>query len=91
MSRKQIILYCVVCLGVTLGVLTLMFRYAALPPQTMAQAHTPQSMESFPPLNLGGTYGTVSMVDLVGYYLQHPPTAAAPGVPAAAPVRIGGC
>ncbi|MDA8384264.1 MAG: hypothetical protein M0037_14640 [Betaproteobacteria bacterium] len=91
MSSKQIILYCVVCLGVTLAALTVMFRYAAVSPRAMARAHIPQPMESFPPLTLGGAYGTVSMVDLVGYYLQHPPAAAASGVPAAAPVRIGGC
>lgn len=91
MNAKQILLYCVVCLGVTLAVLAVMFRYAAVSPQFLVSARTPQPMESFQPINLGGIYGTVSMTDLVGNYLQHPPKAAAPGAAVAAPVRVGGC
>ena len=90
MNRAQILLYCTVCLGVTLALLTVMFRYAEVPPGVLARARTPQAMESFPDLNLGGVYGTVSMTDLVGYYLQHPPKAAVGGV-AVAPAHIGGC
>ncbi len=91
MNTKQILLYCVSCLGVTLAMLVIMFRYAAVSPQFLTHARTPQSMESFAPINLGGIYGTVSMTDLVGNYLQHPPKAAAPGAGATAPVRVGGC
>ncbi|MHB8347913.1 MAG: hypothetical protein ACYDHM_12170 [Acidiferrobacterales bacterium] len=91
MNTRQILLYCVVSLAVTLAGLTVMFRYAAVSPQALARAQTPQPMGSFPDLNLGSTYGTVSMTDLVGYYLQHPPKAAAAGAASVAPATIGGC
>ena len=91
MNTRQILLYCVMSLVVTLIGLTVMFRYAAISPQALAHAQTAQPMGSFSDINLGSTYGTVSMTDLVGYYLQHPPKAPAAGSASAAPVRIGGC
>lgn len=90
MSTRQILLYCVLCLSLTLGAMIALFRHAALTPQALAQASTPQPMEAFQPINLGKPYGAVSMIDLVGYYLQHPPKAA-PGGTTQQPRRIGGC
>ncbi len=91
MNARQILLYCVVCLVVTFAVLAVLFRYAAVSPQMLAHAQTAQPMATFPAIDLGSTYGTVSMTDLVGYYLQHPPKAAPAGSAISAPTHIGGC
>ena len=91
MSTKQILLYCVLCLALTLGVVTVLFEHAALTPQAQARADTPRSMEAFKPMDLGVPYGTVSMTDLVGYYLEHPPQAASAGAVSQQPTHIGGC
>lgn len=91
MNTKQILLYCVVCLALTLGVVTVLFEHAALTPQAQARANTPQPMEAFKPIDLGMPYGTVTMTDLVGYYLQNPPKAAAGGSAQSQPTHIGGC
>ncbi len=89
MSTRQILLFCAATFFLTLGGLTLLFQGAALTPEALAQATTPQSMESFKSINLGSPYGSVSMADLVGNYIEHPPKAAAG--PAAQPTHIGGC
>lgn len=91
MSTKQILLYCVVCLALTLGVVTVLFEHAALTSQAQTRANTPQPMETFKPIDLGTPYGTVSMTDLVGYYLEHPPKAATAGAASQQPTHIGGC
>ena len=71
--------------------LTVLFEHAALTPQAQARADTPRSMEAFKPMDLGVPYGTVSMTDLVGHYLEHPPKAAAAGAVSQQPSHIGGC
>jgi len=82
MRARDIGLFCCVCLGATLGVFGLLFQRAALSPEAAAQARTPQPMTAFEPIDLGSPYGEVSMIDLVGEYLEHPPRVAESGAPA---------
>jgi hypothetical protein len=79
MRGKQIAIYCSLCLGTTLGLVALLFEHATLTLGALTQAQTPQPMTSFEPVDLGMPYGKVSMIDLVGDYLEHPPAATAAG------------
>jgi hypothetical protein len=89
MNTKQILLFCASSLLVTLVALTFLFQNAALTPAAVTRATTAQPMENFKPVDLGAPYGSVSMTDLVGNYLEHPPQA--PAGPAGEPAHIGGC
>ena len=42
-------------------------------------------------LDLGKDYGTVSVTDLVGYYIENPPAPKSASAQAEAPHRFGGC
>lgn len=89
--KKEILIFWLAALALAFGLSALLFHYAALAPDALARSRTPQPMESMPDVNLGNAYGTVSVTDLVGYYIEHPP---APQGTAAADDgghRFGGC
>lgn len=71
--KKELVAFWIGALAVTLGLSAALFRYAAVSPEVLARSRTPQPMESMPDVNLGNPYGTVSVTDLVGYYIDHPP------------------
>ena len=73
MSKAQMMLYCSVCLLVSLGAAALLFPYAAMPKEKLAFAHSPQPMEALPDIDLGDGFGQVSVTELVGYYIENPP------------------
>ena len=85
MRGRDIGIFCSVCLGATLGIVTLLFGHAALTVQALARAQKPQSMTESPPVDLGMPYGKQSMTDLVGNYLEHPQAAGATDTPAVPP------
>lgn len=72
MSR-QLVMFWIGALALTLGVSVALFRYAAVPEATLARSRVPQPMERMGAIDLGGAWGTVSVADLVGYYAEHPP------------------
>ncbi len=91
MNRESIV-FCVVAIAVSLGAATLGFRIAALPAASTAAARTPVPAESLGEVDLGGAWGKVSVLELVGFYVENPPapkSAAGASVPAAK--RFGGC
>ena len=78
--------------GVVLAALacTVGFSLAALPPEKLQVARTPASPETLPDVDIPG-FGKVSVLDLMGYYIDNPPApAGAPGS-TPAPQRFGGC
>jgi hypothetical protein len=89
--KKEILIFWVAALAIGLGLSALLYRYAAVAPGVLAQAQIPQPMENMQDVNLGSPYGTVSVTDLVGYYIEHPP--APKGTTAAddGQHRFGGC
>ncbi len=89
--KKEILIFWLVALAIGFGLSALLYRYAAVAPGVLAKSRTPQPMESMQDVNLGGAYGTVSVADLVGYYIEHPP--APKGAAAADDGRhqFGGC
>jgi hypothetical protein len=50
-------------------------------------------LETLPDVDLGGGFGRVSVIDLIGYYIENPPATAnaAGGDAAPAARRFGGC
>jgi hypothetical protein len=64
---------------------------AALPPETLQATQAPVSPESLPDVVIPG-FGTVSVSDLMGYYIDNPPPPPGAGGSAAPAVqRFGGC
>lgn len=88
--KKEILIFWLVTLAIGFGLMALLYRYAAVTPDALAKSRTPQPIESMQDIDLGDAYGTVSVTDLVGYYIENPP---APKGAAADEVqqRFGGC
>lgn len=89
--KREIVIFWVAALGIALGLLVFLYRYAAVPAETLANARVPQPMESMADLNLGKPYGTVSVSDLVGYYIEHPPAPKDGAAPEQSAHGFGGC
>jgi len=91
MMNRVSIIFCIVSLIVTAGVLGTGFNLAAMPRSAVAAAKKPVPPESLPDIDMPG-FGKVSVMDLMGYYIENPPATAtsAGGAPASAK-RFGGC
>ncbi len=90
MTPGQIWTYCAVTLVLTAFGLAWLMKVAAVAPGTMTRSRTPQFEGQFAAIPMGGLYGTVTVRQLVNYYLQNPPKA--PKGAGARPLpRIGGC
>jgi hypothetical protein len=84
--------YCLGALAASLAVCAAGFSFAAMPRDALEAAKRPAPAETLPDIDLGGGFGKVSVVELVGYYIENPPApagAAGGAVPAAK--RFGGC
>lgn len=92
MNRESLI-FCVAALVVALAVCAVGFRLAALPRDVVDAAKRPAAAETLPDIDLGGGFGRVSVIDLIGYYIENPPAtpSAAGGDAAPAAKRFGGC
>lgn len=90
MSRSGLI-FCVVAILASLAASVLGFSLAALPPEAVAAARTPTPPERMGDIDLGDNLGRVSVLDLVGYYIEHPPAPPSSGGVPARVRRFGGC
>ncbi|MDP2811125.1 MAG: hypothetical protein Q8O34_13340 [Rhodocyclaceae bacterium] len=91
MLNRTGVIFCSASLVVSAVVCAAGFSLAALPRATVEAAKKPAAPETLPELDLPG-FGKVSVIDLVGYYIDNPP--APVGVGGAAPAaakRFGGC
>jgi hypothetical protein len=90
--NRESLMFCAAALAVTLAVCAAGFRLAALPAETVAAAKKPAPAETLPDVDLGGGFGKVSVIELVGYYMENPPAPKNGGGDAAPAVRrFGGC
>ena len=65
---------------------------STLPRAALDSAKQPAQAQTLPDIDLGGGFGKVSVIDLVGFYVENPPAAAGSGGDAApAAKRFGGC
>ncbi|MCZ7653599.1 MAG: hypothetical protein M5R42_03910 [Rhodocyclaceae bacterium] len=63
-----------------------------MPRPTVEPAKKPAAPESLPDIDIGGGFGKVSVIELVGFYIENPPRRRVPAAtPAPAVKRFGGC
>ena len=91
MLNRTSVIFCAVSLVLAGAVCAVGFSLAALPRETIAASKKPAPAETLPELDLPG-FGKVTVIDLMGYYIDNPPAAvsAGGGAPPAAK-RFGGC
>ena len=92
MMNRESLIFCGVSLAVTLAVSAIGFRLAALPGEAAAAMKQPAPAETLPDVDLGGGFGKVSVIELVGFYMENPPAPKGAGGDASPAVkRLGGC
>lgn len=89
--KRQLVVFWVGALGAALALSAVLFHYAAVPEKAVESAEIPQSPERMGSIDLGAPYGTVSVADIVGYYVEHPPAARASGDADSGTSHFGGC
>lgn len=91
MMNRVSVIFCTVSLAMAIAISIIGFNIAAMPRQAVAAAKKPVPPESLPDIDMPG-FGKVSVLDLVGYYIENPPaTATAGGGTATSAKRFGGC
>ncbi len=74
--NRACLIFCITSLLVSLGLMVALYPLSAIPLERLSAARTPVPAEKLPDLDLG-EFGTVSVSELVGYYIENPPTGAA--------------
>lgn len=90
MNRASLF-FCIAAAIAAVIVAVVGFRYAAMSPEAVAKAATPVTPDQLPDFDLG-PYGRVSGIDLMAYWMEHPPAPAGGGAASTDSVkRFGGC
>jgi hypothetical protein len=89
-DRRSLVFCVVVVLG-SVAASAVGYSLAALPREVVVAARTPMPAERMGKIDLGPGFGTVSVLDLVGYYLENPPAAPAAGGAPEKARRFSGC
>lgn len=89
--NKTNLLFCTGLVLASLGIFWFAFPFAAMAPKKVAFANTPQPAENLGTVNVGEGFGSVSVSDLMDYYIKNPPAPPKPGVLMAPKIHIGGC
>lgn len=86
---RESIFFCAGSLVVSVALAWICFPLAALDRDTVEMAKTPQPAEVMPDIDVGGGFGKLPAIELIGYYVENPPAVSAA---AAAPeIKFGGC
>jgi len=93
MKPISIVIFCVASLMSFMAMAYTLYPYARLSDEAVKSSTTPKAMEDFDQLiDLGEDYGQLSLIDLMGFYMDTPPDTKAQSTQAEAPVRqFGGC
>lgn len=88
MKTLSIILFCIVSLAGSIGLSYALYPHSVS--SEIAKSAEPKDMEEFENvIDLGKDFGPMSVIDLMGYYLENPPSpSSAPAVPKR---QFGGC
>lgn len=89
MDRSSLI-FCVLSLVITLGIGWLAYPHASVSPGTLTAWKAPAEAEAIPDLDLGD-FGTVSVGELMEYYIENPPAPVEAGAAPEREVRFQGC
>jgi len=90
MDRSSLI-FCVGSAVVSVAISAIGYSLVALPREVIAAARTPTPAEQMNKIDLGSGFGTISVLDLVGYYLENPPVETTSGGAPAKARRFSGC
>ena len=83
--------FCLASLVACLGLAWIAYPQAALPDDTVEAWRTPQPAEALDDVDVGQGFGTLPVIELMGYYVDNPPAAPAGGAAAAPEIKFGGC
>ncbi len=84
-------IFCAATLAITLAVCAWGFSLAALPPEQAELLRRPVPAEQLSAIDIGGGFGSVLPLELLGFYLENPPAAPEAQAGAPPPRRRGGC
>jgi hypothetical protein len=73
MTSKEILTFCSLSLVLTIALCGVLYSTTSMSSKQVIMAATPQPMEDFDMIDLGEDYGMISVVELLGYYLDNPP------------------
>ena len=92
MKNILIIIFCVLSVVGTLGLAYGLYPHAKLSDDQIMKSAQPQAMETFEEvINLGDDFGEMSVIDLMGYYLDNPPAPAGNTQISKPKIQFGGC
>ena len=88
MKTLGIIIFCILSLVGSIGLSYALYPHASSP--KVGESKAAKAMEDFvEDIDLGEDFGPMSVIDLMGYYLENPPTPSnSPAVPKR---QFGGC
>jgi hypothetical protein len=89
MDRSSLV-FCVLALVGTLALSALLYPFTTVSPETLTAWRTPAEAETLPDVDLGD-FGTVSVLELIEYYIENPPPPPAAGAQPERQVRFQGC
>ena len=85
------VIFCSASLVIAVLVSAIGFSLATMPPEMLRAAKAPVPPENLADIDIPN-FGRVSVIDLIGYYIDNPPApAGASGASAPATQRFGGC
>ena len=94
MKTLAIILFCIASLLGSLGLAYALYPYARVSDETLAGSIAPKAMEEFDDvIDLGEDYGPMTIIELMGFYLDNPPQPKADNNQTTTPPKreFGGC
>lgn len=92
MDTRQILFFCGISISIALGLSAVLFPLAAVSKETLSQSRTPQAAEEMPDIDVGEDFGTLPVIELMGYYVENPPAKPeAGGTPVPRRQHFGGC
>lgn len=91
MLNRESLVFCGASLAVALAVCAAGFSLVALPREAVEAAKKSAAAETLPDIDVGGGFGKVSVIELIGFYIENPPAPRGSGDAAPAVKRFGGC
>jgi len=92
MKPANIYIFCTASLLGFASVAYALYPHARLSDEVLSGSTSPKAMEDFDQLiDLGDDYGQLSLIDLMGYYMDSPPSQTPQGAQAAPVLQFGGC
>lgn len=91
MNTQQTLLFCSGSLALTLGLAAVLYPFASVSEDTLARSRAAQPAEAMSDVDLGSDFGTLPVIELMGYYLENPPAPPPQGGHAVQRQQFGGC